>query len=751
MFTGQLFTFQETHELNLLRKCADHQELILFAPTGSGKTVIVSKFIDDYLDENPNTVFLWLCPGAGSLEKQSQERFRAFTSGIPDGDVYDFIGEGDPKGKVFFINWDKINRASNLVLREGEYRDFMSKILFCHTNGIKVFMLIDEEHKYQDTANEYVANIQPVHVLRISATPVSKGDHVEMIKDEEVIYEGLIASGISINEGVSDALEEKGATDQSIDLLLIELADQKRKELQREYDRLGVGVNPLVLIQFPSGSDYWIERVLDKLESIGYSRNSDLVTAWFSGDHPDHPEEIKELNGQYAFLLFKQAIATGWDCPRAKILVKLREGGSERFNVQTIGRIRRMPEQKHYDNSLLDYCYLYTLDSEYTEGLTNSINEQFYTSLYKRKLNAPNIVLTKESLKGSDRYTVNPEAVVEAVRARMLSDCDFNHDGKLDKKEMEIGKGYIFGTKLKFEAVEGVARTTHDMLSLNTVFSAEHEISNKFDGFIIRDAKRKIANAIGIDEDISNRALHILFGPLEEKYSLLYSAEEIAYEENKKLLHGLSLREYNAFLVNNRDRLVNLFKDIDAEKIAEIEESPIIQSEWFIPREQYYKHSKLLHSTKTMNKNVFMDYGNDILLHQSRTVTERAFEEWCENNPAVKWCYKNGDKGDEYFSIVYRRAFRRNNFYPDYIIQLCDGQVWIIEAKGGMTSDGLSNNVDPYAGRKFDALKDYTSRNPATMWGFVRAVGTEIYLSNTIWAEDVTNDAVWKPINTIIQ
>lgn len=62
MFTAKLFDFQTKHEESLLAKCADHEGLVLSAPTGAGKTVLISKFIDDYLDENPNTVFLWLCP-----------------------------------------------------------------------------------------------------------------------------------------------------------------------------------------------------------------------------------------------------------------------------------------------------------------------------------------------------------------------------------------------------------------------------------------------------------------------------------------------------------------------------------------------------------------------------------------------------------------------------------------------------------------------------------------------------------------
>lgn len=742
MFNAKLFEFQQKHEENLLAKCADHEELVLSAPTGAGKTVLVSKFIDDYLDENPDTVFLWLCPGAGGLEKQSQDSFREVTSGIPDGDVYAFINESNPRGKVFFINWDKINRSSNIVLREGERKDLMSRVLFCHTNDIKIFMLIDEEHKYQATANEYIANIQPVHVLRISATPISKGDHTENISDDEVIGAGLIAAGISVNEGVSAAIEENNNLDS--DLLLLELADKKRKEIQAEYDRRGLKIRPLILIQFPNGSDDWIKRVKGSLEDLGYPESSGLVASWFSGDHPENADEIKKLDGKFAFLLFKQAIATGWDCPRAKILVKLREGGTETFNIQTVGRIRRMPERKHYDNTLLNNCYVYTLDQEYAEGLTTSLSDSFYTYLYKKKANIPDIVLQKESLNGSDRYAVDPEAVVKVVRERMLRECDLDHNGKLDIREMEVSKGYIFGTKLKTETIEGVARTTHDIRSLNRIFGGEHQISNHDDGFIIRDAKRRIAKAIGVDENISNNALRILFGPQDQLS--VFSAEEDAFERENKIIDGQTLREYNAFLVNNRDRLIDIFSEISAESIGEIEETDISIADWFIPREQYYKQHKRLQSTKTLQKNPFVDYGNNILIAPNRTVTEISFEEWCEHRDTVEICYKNGDKGNEFFSIVYRMAFRRSNFYPDYIIRLKNGEVWIIEAKGGMNADGDSNNIDKYASRKFEALKEYGCRHPEIKWGFVRAVGSQIYLSNTEWSEDVTNHNIWKPI-----
>ncbi|MBK8698450.1 MAG: hypothetical protein IPN29_02455 [Saprospiraceae bacterium] len=65
---------------------------------------------------------------------------------------------------------------------------------------------------------------------------------------------------------------------------------------------------------------------------------------------PLRAQDIAKGNAKFfesdvEFLLFKQAIDTGWDCPRAHILVKLRDIQSYTFEVQTVGRILRMPEQ----------------------------------------------------------------------------------------------------------------------------------------------------------------------------------------------------------------------------------------------------------------------------------------------------------------------------------------------------------------------------------------------------------------------
>lgn len=750
MFNGTLMPFQELHEVNLLKACADHTRLILQAPTGSGKTVLVTKFIDDYLDENPDTVFIWLCPGAGSLQDQSRTIFESFISGINTGDIYDFISEYSPAGSVYFVNWDKITKSTNVVLRDGEDKNLIEKIVECKTKLIDFFMIVDEEHLNRQAAEMYESLLDPKHILRISATTKAKDGYKETVSDDEVIAAGLIASGISINEGLST---EAAFNDNYVDdLLLLQMADNKRKAVLAEYEKRNLNIRPLVLIQFPNGSEEWIARVKSALANMGYTEKNGLVTSWFSGDHPDNPEELAKLNGKYAFLLFKQAIATGWDCPRAKILVKLREGTTETFDIQTVGRIRRMPERHHYESELLDHCYVYTLDQKFNEGLTTSINESFYLSRYMLKNNVPGVVLEREYLAESDRQAVDEEAVVKAIRAKMLQECDLDQNGFLSKKELELTKGFTFGLKLKTRAVEGLVRTTHDLMKLQSVFCGEHEINIHDDGLIIRDAKRKIARAIGIDENIANKALTILFDASTMKDMIglngqfsIYSEEDRELDKRFKVIRDMGHREFCAFLVNNWEILAEMLGNIDKTGI-ELTESKTEISDWCFPKMQDYKKHNGSKGGSVLEKNVYTGYSTDILVQPNRSQPEIYFEQWCEVNDNVAWVYKNGDKGQDYFTIIYRVAFRRYNFYPDYIIRLKNGDVWIIETKGGAAADGTSANIDKYAAQKFEALKEYGEKHPSVHWGFVRNLGAQLFISNTVWDEDLSNQAVWKQI-----
>ncbi len=88
--------------------------------------------------------------------------------------------------------------------------------------------------------------------------------------------------------------------------------------------------------------------------------NGKLAIYLSDKDNKVNLENIEKNTNEVEVLIFKQAIALGWDCPRSSILVLFREWKKFEFSIQTIGRIIRMPEIRHYDNDELNHAYVYT-------------------------------------------------------------------------------------------------------------------------------------------------------------------------------------------------------------------------------------------------------------------------------------------------------------------------------------------------------------------------------------------------------
>ena len=77
-------------------------------------------------------------------------------------------------------------------------------------------------------------------------------------------------------------------------------------------------------------------------------------------------------------------------------------------------------------------------------------------------------------------------------------------------------------------------------------------------------------------------------------------------------------------------------------------------------------------------------------------------------------------------------------FYPDYIVKMKNGDVWIIETKGGM-QNGYSKNIDIQVKNKFDAFKEYAKKYNLN-WGFVRDIDEQLYINNSIYSDDMSGD-----------
>ena len=151
----------------------------------------------------------------------------------------------------------------------------------------------------------------------------------------------------------------------------------------------------------------------------------------------------------------KQAISTGWDCPRAKILVKLREGMSESFQIQTIGRIRRMPEAKHYNDDLLDFCYVYTFDEKFKAGMLQEEDRAYIPRRLFLKEKCKSFELEKQ-IESTQYGGLGERDVLQKIYNYYVTKYKLGKDKEQNKKLLHELGGYVFGDKIINKFVGGV-------------------------------------------------------------------------------------------------------------------------------------------------------------------------------------------------------------------------------------------------------------------------------------------------------
>lgn len=726
------FEFQNNCVDFLIDKSIDpesKQIITIKAPTGAGKTVILVKYIDEFLkNTNGKTAFVWLCPGKGDLEQQSKDKMDQIT---PQRDTRTLLYSmlmGFESESVTFINWELVTKKGNNALKDGERANLFEMIAAAHKEGIEFIVIIDEEHmnntkKADDIINTFAAK----NIIRVSAT-AKRVPHHEFyeISEDEVINEGLITRAIYVNEGVD---EKREYTDEADYSYLLKLADEKRKEIAENYKLVGANIRPLVLIQFPAGKPENISLVEDKLAEMGYTYDNGMVSIWMS-DVKKNIEHLIDLDGSPAFLLMKQAISTGWDCPRAKILVKLREGGNEDFQIQTIGRIRRMPERKHYGINTLDFCYIYTFDEKYKFGLLTTMDKAYQVRRLFLKDEAKEFELVKE-LRNLDFNGLGERETLQKVYEYFKETYHLGNDMQINQENLKAA-GYNFDHEIDSKIMQGVFRTIDDLAKgkdKNSI-GIKTKVNTHTHGIYLLHSVDEIKKVTGMQSQKVKNILRRMFGKGKKtKYKFV----------------ALDNDHFYAFVINNVKKLKMDFKHVTSQ--MSVQRSFVLEpkvSKFTIPEMEVYKFSNVK-QRQFMRLNVYKEYTNEFITDKTRSLPERLFEKYCESNDKIQWVYKNGDTGQQYLSIVYLDGLQKQwLFYPDYIVHMKDGTNWIIETKGGEQS-GHSKNIDLQAENKFIAFKEYANKYNLR-WGFVRDLNEELYINNTEYVDDMSDER-WQPLN----
>lgn len=714
-------------QINTVNKLLDatsigsKKEVLLQAPTGSGKTIILLSYIEEYLKENNKMVFVWLTPGKGDLEEQSRKKMIKFLPHHNTKNIQDVLLQGFEAKDTAFINWETITKKDNNALKEAERKNLYERVREAHNNGYKFIIIVDKEHLNKTVKAEAILQyMNPEYIVRVSATTKTNKE-AEFIKiDElEVINAGLITRALYINENVSNQTTLSNEHE-----YLLDLAINKRKAIKDEYIKLGVQVNPLIIIQVPSKSNDLIKQIEKILEERNYTYDRKNLAIWLS-DRKENIEDIENNESNQAVLIMKQAISTGWDCPRAKILVKLRDNMSEDFETQTIGRIRRMPQAHHYDNVLLDNCYLYTFDEKYETAVKQELGSNAYdTKVIFLKNEYKNFTLKKITFDNAfdgfdERQTFNILHEYYIEKYKLTSN-------KKNNKTILEANGYVFKDTIDNYIVQDkIVRINSDELQNANRIKVSSTVTTNKNGFELRHSINVISSKIGMRYDRTRLMLERMFfrGKLFTKKFV-----------------DLSLIEFYAFVINNEDILKHDFQEAVSQKSRQMkmkfDELKIL--DWKAPEMDYIKYDPKMKDTTIYEKSIYMNYPNSTIKSKS----ERMFEFFCEHNENIKWFYKNGESSSDYFSIVYVDAVNHKwHFYPDFIVCDKDNKIWIIETKGGENADGESKNIDIKVENKFEALKEYANKYNVN-WGFVRDYdkNESLYICNTEYTEDMEND-----------
>ena len=303
--------------------------------------------------------------------------------------------------------------------------------------------------------------------------------------------------------------------------------------------------------------------------------------------------------------------------------------------------------------------------------------------------------------------------------------------------------GYNFSHEVDSKVIQGIFRTATDLSGVKD--SKKIEIKTK-----INTHTHGIYLLHSIDEIKRITAI-----PAQRVRNILQRLFRKGKRTKYKLI-SLDVSDFYAFVINNASLLKQEFREIMSEENKQLLLNPEIfvgeakTAVFTIPEMELYKYSTVK-NVKIMQKNAYKDYTNEFVTSEARKSTpERLFENYCESIDGIEWLYKNGDAGKQYLSIVYKDGFTGKQwlFYPDYILKMKNGDVWIIETKGGMQA-GYTKNIDIQVKNKFNAFRNYAERYGAK-WGFVRDIDENLYINNTEYTEDMLGDN-WLSLENLLK
>jgi len=773
-----------------LNKNKESSSIVFKAPTWSWKTIMMQNYLKYFAESNLKDEYAFIWISVNDLSNQSKKSFEKNLewSKLHFSELSDIEDKELKNNEILFINWESIRSIEKstwewkvLAMKDNERDENLPTYLEnTHESWRKVILIVDEAHKSLDTpkAQELIKNfIKPVLQIEVSATPDSK-DYEQKIEVEinDVIKEWMIKKEVLVNEWLESFIKNsppyKGGAGGGLetDKIVLDLAFKKQKQLQEAYKKeipllkkegLGV-VKPLVLIQLPSIAKKTTDVDKTKLDRIIHILKQDYnltfenqkLAIWLSEDKTNK-ELIDIENSPVEVLIFKQAIATWWDCPRAQILVMFREIKTITFEIQTVWRILRMPEWKHYKSEILNKAYVYTdlpkAEIGIWETAKNLIKNQIWIrnkdlykpfslqSFYKKRWDYKDIWFSF--------YSILAETMVKIVDwffdiKDNLSTEGFNPLHTWDFKKYNLLK---LENKINTEDKDITSNILSDWKILVDIDNhtwekiiAESEIETKTQEELIK---------LTFDNFARNEAWP-QFTNIARSYStiiewLYYSLDYYFFGKSKTKLY------YQKLILNNKDFFIETLKqakdiyvDIRKEEVKHKKKESEKIYTWSIPSSQWFtEKSEIKNYAKNIIQPSFINFDSD---------WEQNFVEYfLEKSPLVDFWYKNWTASEQFFAVPYTNEYSRiQSFYPDFIVYFKSWVIWLFDPKSGFTLKEWNLKAKWLE----DFIKKNAKKGRKIIWWLlevnkIKDTETVTMLINNIWNYSLENRANFSIFN----
>lgn len=373
----------------------NHNKIVNFkAPTGSGKTFISSELISRIFEYNSTylynakTVIIVATVSNAELPKQFTKKLNSYkkyhlynkydieyisspsssnSAKSSENDVY-FKLDNNVKEKVFVFGTSSFGKKKVFTDR-GILDNFLTDI---KNKGYKLIYIRDEAHIGGKTDadksvrfDEKMTNNSDF-VIKMTATVKDYSNLVELkVGDLNSDGQYLLKSPPITPKFYKESIDN--------DDEIIDKAIEDFQKIKKDYANLNdCFIRPAMLVQVDNDSKKNKEKHNSFLKGMelleSKFKKAGLVYLKYLDGEPYISSQVGENTLSYAskndslidVIIFKVGPATGWDIPRACMLLQLRSVSSENLNIQTIGRIMRNPYPNLEQNDVCKKCYLYS-------------------------------------------------------------------------------------------------------------------------------------------------------------------------------------------------------------------------------------------------------------------------------------------------------------------------------------------------------------------------------------------------------